>query len=138
MLRARQKAIWETEQPAIGAAVDAPNWYTSHAMQSWAEICGHCHVPSDKHREYLLWIRENHKLGNKEEFKTDNSATFFPTPLKTKKQKANQNAFKQLVTAGTKFPRVDGGHHSLLVGCDTSNTSPPNPPTHHSTTPLVD
>ena len=27
MLRARQKAIWETEQPAIGAAVDDPDWY---------------------------------------------------------------------------------------------------------------
>ena len=40
MLRARQKAIWETEQPAIGAVVDDPDWYSSHAMQSWAEICG--------------------------------------------------------------------------------------------------
>lgn len=117
MLRARQKAIWETTQPGsiaktIEAVVDDPNWYKSQTMQSWADICGHCQVPPDKHREYLLWIRENHKLGNKEEFKTDDSATFFPTPLKIKKQKANQNAFKQLVTAGTKFPRVDGGHHS--------------------------
>ena len=69
-------------------------------------------MPSDKHREYLLWIRDNHKLGNKEEFKTDDSATFFPTPLKTKKQKANQDAFKQLVKAGTKFPRVSGEEHN--------------------------
>ena len=68
MLRARQKAIWEANQPA-GAAVDNPNWYTTHSSQSWAEICGHCHVPSDKHREYLLWIRENHKLD-----KNDNAA----------------------------------------------------------------
>ena len=52
MLRARQKAFWETEQP-VQATVDDPNRYSSHAMQSWAEICGHCHVPSDKHREYL-------------------------------------------------------------------------------------
>ena len=35
-----------------------------------------------------------------------------PTPLKTKKQKANQNTFKQLVTAGTKFPRVNGEEHA--------------------------
>jgi len=111
MLRARQKAIWETDQP-ISATVDDPTWYSTHAEQSWAEVCGHCHVPSDKHREYLLWIRENHKLGNNEEFKTDNSATFFPTPLKTKKQKANQDAFKQLVKAGTKFPRVSGEEHN--------------------------
>ena len=112
MLRARQKAIWGADQPAEATDTDDPNWYITQPLQSWTEICGHCQVPSDKHREYLLWIRDNHKLGNKEEFKTDDSATFFPTPLKTKKQKANQNTFKQLVTAGTKFPRVNGEEHT--------------------------
>ena len=86
--------------------------YSTNALQSWASICTECRVPSDQHREYLLWIRDNHKLGNREEFKADDAATFFPSPLKTNKRRVNQMAFTNFVKAGTRFPRVDGEEHS--------------------------
>ena len=47
-----------------------------------------------------------------EEFKTGETATFFPSPLKTNKRKVNQMTFTNFVRAGTRFPRIDGEEHS--------------------------
>ena len=117
MLRARQKSIWGggENQPVPAASEIAtadPNWHSTNALQSWTAICAECKVPSNQQREYLMWIRDNHKLGNREEFKADDAATFFPSPLKTNKRKVNQMAFTNLVKAGTRFPRIDGEDHS--------------------------
>ena len=117
MLRARQKSIWGGEEhqsvPAASeVATTDPNWHSTNALQSWASICADCNVPSDQQWQYWTWIRENHKLGNKEEFKADDTATFFPSPLKTNKRKVNQMAFTNCVKAGTRFPRIDGEEHS--------------------------
>ena len=113
MLRARQKSIWgggenQLVPTASEIATVDPNWHSTNALQSWTAICAECKVPSNQQREYLMWIRDNHKLGNREEFKADDAATFFPSPLKTNKRKVNQMTFTNLVKAGTRFPRIDG------------------------------
>ena len=59
------------------------------------------HLAADLRPDYMNWIRDKFKCGNRKEFKDDPSAIYFPNPL-NKKNKTYR------FDAGLRFPTPEG------------------------------
>ena len=93
--------IYEPEVLNSREANTEISWTSTLDRETFIELCDRMHLAADLRPDYLKWIRDKFKRGNRKEFKDDPSAIYFPNPL-NKKNKTYR------FDAGLKFPTPEG------------------------------
>ena len=86
------------------------SFYWTAEDDTWTDVMLHFGIEDDERQKlYFKWLKEEWKMGNKPEFRSDPGATHFFNPIKQKGKKASSNnKIEQKFKADTAFPEPAG------------------------------